>query len=80
MRQQGEDQQLFRNILDSIAKGTFNHSMWHILQNNSTNMNAQGARELFKDAVMHITRWCFDIVAHLGLINTDIAPHNVLCN
>ena len=46
----------FRNILDSIAKGTFNLSMWNTLQNNSTNMNAKDARERFKDAVMLCAR------------------------
>ena len=51
MRQQGNDQQIFRNILDSIANGTFNNAMWEILKSNATLMNAKGATERFRDAV-----------------------------
>ena len=51
MRQQGDDQKVFRNILDSIANGTFDAPMWNTLECNTTNMNAQGASERFQDAV-----------------------------
>ena len=51
VRQQGNDQQLFRNILDSIAKGTFKYPKWKALESNSTRYNAQGASERFRDAV-----------------------------
>lgn len=51
MRIQGNDQQLFKKILDSIANGTFNEPMWNTLQQNSTAMNARGASERFQDAV-----------------------------
>ena len=56
MRHQGDDQQLFRNILDSIAKGTFNTAMWYTLQRNSTTMNAKGASDKFRDAVQLCAR------------------------
>ena len=51
MRQQGDDQKIFRSILDSIANGTFDESMWRTLQTHSTSMIARGASERFQDAV-----------------------------
>ena len=56
MRQQGSDQQLFRNILDSIAQGTYKLPMWQALQDNTTNYMAKGAADRFKDAVMLCAR------------------------
>ena len=65
MRQQGDDQKVFRSILDSIANGTFDETVWNTLECNTTNMNAQGATERFQDAVKLCAR------------NTDAISFNI---
>ena len=51
MRQKGKDQEIFRNILDSIAMGTFGMDDWIKLRSHSFNMNSEEAKSVFKDSV-----------------------------
>ena len=51
MRQKGKDQELFRNILNSIAKGDFKKPNWIDLRDNTFRLNSEGGRKFLKDAV-----------------------------
>ena len=51
MRQKGKDQEIFRNILDSIAMGTFNEDTWEELKKHSFTMQTEEGKCQFKDAV-----------------------------
>ena len=53
MRQKGEAQAIFRDILNKVANGTFNHETWYMLKDNAFKMNSDKAIDEFKkDAVM----------------------------
>ena len=51
MRQQGEDQKLFRNLLDSVANGTFNEESWTTLRYHTYDSHLQRPTEHFQDAI-----------------------------
>ena len=51
MRQQGEDQNLFRNILNSIANGTFNEESCSTLKYHTFDTHLQDPNDNFEDAV-----------------------------
>ena len=51
MRQRGNDQTIFRNILDGIANGEFPDKDWENLVKYTSVMNSEEAKEEFKDAI-----------------------------
>ena len=65
MRQKGKDQELYRNILDSIANGKFGEKTWEDLKENTYRMNSDEGKIKSKDAVK------------LCATNCDSIPYNV---
>ena len=51
MRQQGEDQKLFRNILNSIANGTFDDELYNTLKYHTFQKHLPNPMDNFQDAV-----------------------------
>ena len=51
MRQGGEDQKLFRNILNSIANGTFDDELYNTLKYHTYDTHLQNPTDNFQDAV-----------------------------
>ena len=65
MRQKGKDQELYRNILDSIANGKFGEKTWEDLKENTFRINSDEGKIKSKDAVK------------LCATNGDSIPFNV---
>ena len=51
MRQQGKDQELFRNILNSIANGSFDDKLYETLKSHTFDKHLQDPTNNFQDAV-----------------------------
>ena len=51
MRQQGEDQKLFRNILNGIANGTFDDELYNALKYHTYDSHLHNPMDNFQDAV-----------------------------